>query len=181
MITRRECLGLLLAAPFASARAQTARTARVAWVSVDPQTANFPFLAAFRTGMRSVGRSEGPGLVIDTWWGGGSVAGVRKLMPEILASRPDVIVAAGGGALPPFIEANVPVPVVFTFSGDVVAGKVVQSWARPGVNRTGVSFYSLDIVPKRLAVLKEILPAMRRVAFIGWPPHAGEIQELETA
>ena len=52
-------------------------------------------------------------------------------MPEILASRPDVIVAASGPAVRQLIEAQVVPPIVFVFSADVVLGKIVQSWTRP--------------------------------------------------
>ena len=57
----------------------------------------------------------------------------------------------------------------------------MQSYARPGVNRTGVSFYSLELVPKRMALMKECLPNMKQVAIVGWPPHGGEGMELDAA
>jgi len=183
MTRRTACLTLLAvgAGGLRAPRAVAARPARIAWVSIDPPNPENAFLAAFRTGMRALGYTEGTGLVVETWWGEGAPERLRKLVPEIVASRPDVIVAAGGPAVRPFVEANVGVPVVFTFSGDVVLGKVVQSWARPGVNRTGVSFFALEMIPKRVALLKELLPGLKRVAFVGWPPHAGEALEIEAA
>jgi putative ABC transport system substrate-binding protein len=81
----------------------------------------------------------------------------------------------------PFVDAQVAVPVVFAFSADPVQGKVVNSWARPGVNRTGVSYFSLELVPKRMQLIKEMLPRTRRLAVVGWPPHAGELLELDAA
>jgi putative ABC transport system substrate-binding protein len=81
----------------------------------------------------------------------------------------------------PFVDAQVTVPVVFAFSADPVQGKVVDSWARPGVNRTGVSYFSLELVPKRMQLIKELLPRTRRLAVVGWPPHAGELLELDAA
>jgi putative ABC transport system substrate-binding protein len=183
MDRRTACLTLAALWSLATipARAQTARTRRVAWVSIDRVNPESPFLLAFRSGMRELGWVEGKGFVIDTWWADGSAERLKKLVPDIVASRPDVIVAAGGPAVRPLVDANVPLPVVFTFSGDVVLGKVVQSWARPGVNRTGISFFSLEMVPKRLALMREIIPDMKRVALVGWPPHAGELLELEAA
>jgi len=91
-----------------------------------------------------------------------------------------VIVAAGGAVTRPLIDAGVQVPVVFAFSGDVVIGKVVDSYAHPGNNRTGVSFFSLELVPKRLELMKEVLPGSS-----GWPSWLaaarGEPMELQAA
>ncbi len=183
MDRRTACLTLAALPAFAAipALAQTARSARVAWVSIDHANPESPFLLGFRSGMRTHGWIEGQGLVIDTWWADGSAERLKAVVPDIVASRPDVIVAAGGPAVRPLVDANVSLPIVFTFSADVVLAKVVQSWARPGVNRTGISFFSLELVPKRLELMREILPGMKRVAFVGWPPHAGELLELKAA
>lgn len=183
MDRRTACLTLAALAWVAAipGRAQAARPARVAWVSIDRANPESPFLLGFRSGMRALGWIEGEHFVLDAWWADGSAERLKKLVPDIVASRPDVIVAAGGPSVRPLIDANVPLPVVFTFSADVVLGKVVHSWARPGVNRTGISFFSLELVPKRLELMREVLPGMKRVALVGWPPHAGELLELEAA
>ena len=173
---RLAALSALVAIPV---RAQTTRTARVAWVSIDPANPESPFLLAFRSGLRELGWVEGNNLVIDLWWGGGSAEGLKRLVPDIVAGRPDVIVAVGGPAVRPLIDSNLRLPIVFTYSADVVLGKVVQSWPRPGVNRTGISFFSLELAPKRLELMKEMMPGLKRVAIVGWPPHAGELLELE--
>jgi len=183
MDRRTACLALAALALLATipAGAQNQRIARVAWVSIDRADPESPFLLGFRSGMRGLGWIEGQNVVIDTWWADGSAERLKKLVPDIVASRPDVIVAAGGPAVRPLIDADVPLPVVFTFSADVVLGKLVHDWAQPGVNRTGISFFSLELVPKRLELMKEVLPGMKRVALVGWPPHAGELLELEAA
>lgn len=131
--------------------------------------------------MRDVGWVEGRNVAIDTFWGGGSVDGLKKIVPEILASKPDVVVAAGGPATRAMIDTNMPLPVAFTSSADPVIGKIVNGWARPGVNRTGITFFSLDLIPKRIELMKEVASGMKRVAIVGWPPHAGELLELEAA
>ena len=183
MDLRTACLALAAVSSLAAlpARAQSARTARVAWVSIDRANPDSPFFVSFRSGMQSLGWVEGRNLVIDAWGADGSSERLKKLIPEIIASRPDVIVTAGGPATRPVIDSNVQLPIVFTFSADVVLGKVVDSWARPGVNRTGISFFSLELIPKRLELMKEVMPGMKRVAFVGWPPHAGELLELQAA
>lgn len=183
MDRRTACLSLLAVAPLAAsiARAQPARKARVAWVSMEPPSPESPFLAAFRSGLRALGWSEGQNVDLDTWGADNSRDRLLALIPQIDASRPDVIVAASGLAVRPLIDANLQPPLVFVVSADVVIAKVVQSWSRPGVNRTGISFFSLDLAPKRVQLMKELLPGLRRLAFVGWPPHSGELLELEAA
>ena len=167
--------------PIAGETQQTARVAKVAWTSVDRTNPQSPFLVAFRDAMRGLGWREGHNLVLDAWWGEGSLDGLKKRVPEILAKRPDVIVAAGGPATRAMIDTKVDLPVAFTSSADVVIAKIVDSWARPGGNRTGISFFALELIPKRIELIKQALPGMKRVAIVGWPPHAGELLELEAA
>ena len=163
-----------------AARAQSARAVRVAWTSMSSADPDSPFLQGFRGRMGDLGWVEGRNLAIDTWWADGSAARMRELVPQIVASQPDVIVATGGSTRF-FIDANVQLPVAFSLSADVVVAGIVKSWGRPGVNRTGVSFFSLELVPKRLELMKETLAHMKRVAIVGWPLHAGELLELDAA
>jgi putative ABC transport system substrate-binding protein len=183
MDRRTTCIGLIALSTVAAvpARAQTTRIAHVAWASVDRTQPDSQFLLAFRGAMRELGWVEGRNLLISTWSGGGSLAGLKTLVPEILAKRPDIIVSAGGPATRAMIDMNVQLPVVFTSSADAVIAKIVDSWAKPGGNRTGISFFALDLIPKRLELMRELLPGLKRVAIIGWPPHGGELLELEAA
>ncbi len=183
MDRRTACLTLLAVPMLASmpAGAQPARIARVAWLSMERADPQLPALVSFRNGLRALGWIEGQNVTVELWWADNSRERLLQLIVEIVASRPDVIVANSGLAVRPLIDAGVAPPIVFVYSADVVLGKVVESWARPGVNRTGVSFFSLDLVPKRLQLMRELLPRMSRVAIVGWPPHAGETLELEAA
>ncbi len=178
---RRQFLAAAAALVGAARASAQPRVARVAWIAVEAPNPGSPFLRSFRSAMKNAGWREGADISIDTWWGGGSTEGVRMRIPEIIASRPDVIVAAGGPATRVLIDARVELPVVFTSSADVVVGKIVENWARPGVNRTGISFFALELIPKRLELLREMVPGLKRLAIIGWPPHAGELLELEAA
>jgi putative ABC transport system substrate-binding protein len=153
----------------------------VAWVSIDSPNPGNRGLIVLREALRELGWIDGQNIVVDTWWADGSADKLKALVPQIVASRPDVIVATTGPAVKPFVDAQVALPVVFAFSADPVQGQVVQSWARPGVNRTGVSYFSLELVPKRIQLSKELLPRLKRLAVVGWPPHAGELLELDAA
>ena len=178
-IDRRAACAVLLTAAHFRVGAVTPR--RVAWVSIDSPNPSNQSLRVWREAMRDLGWIEGQNLAIDLWWAEGSADKLKALVPQILAQQPEVIVATTGPAVRPFVDAQVAVPIVFAFSADPVQAKVVQSWARPGVNRTGVSYFSLELVPKRIQLMKQLLPRMRRLAVVGWPPHAGELLELDVA
>lgn len=179
---RRTACGVLLGlgGMTAVAGAQP-RMARVAWVSVDRPNPSSPSYVAFVRGMQELGWVDGRNLTYDLWWGEGSAATLKEAVPRILASRPDVAVAQGGLAAAALVDAKFPLPIVFTFSGDPVVGKMVDSFARPGGLRTGVTFFSLELVPKRFQILRDGLPRLERVAIVSSPLHAGEQQELGVA
>jgi putative ABC transport system substrate-binding protein len=173
-----RALALLPAAAALPAAAQPAPMFRVAWVSSDRAGSNSPSLEAFRAGMRELGYVEGRNFAIDTWWGEGSPERLEKAMGDILRAGPDVIVAQGGQALRPVLKAGVKLPVVFGMSADPVEAKVVASFARPGGNVTGMSFFALDLVGKRMELIKEVLPGIKRIAVVANPEHPGEQKEL---
>ena len=171
--------GACVLVPSMAVRAQVERPCRVAWVSVDQAGAQSPVFAAFRAGMSALGYVEGRNLSIDTWWGDGSADKLATMRDEILRSQPEVIVAQGGVALTPMLHASVGGPLVFSMSGDPVLAHIVASYSQPGGNRTGITLFAADLIGKRLALLKEIVPGMRSVAVIGNPRHPGAPREVE--
>ena len=169
------------AAVMLPARAQPARPFLVAWVTIERAGTPSPSLEAFRGGMRDLGYIEGKDFTITTWWGEGSAAKLEQMAADIVRSQPEVILSQGGLALSPLIKADVKIPIVFAYSGDPVEAKIVQSFARPGGNLTGISYFTLEIVGKRLELLREILPGLKRVAFLANPQHPGEQKEFAAA
>src|SRR5215831_6016390 len=163
------------------ALAQGVQPLHVAWVSVERTGSRSPYLDAFRDGMRELGYVEGKNLVIDTWWGDGTEAKLQQQVDAIVRSTPDVIVAQGGLALHPLMVSDVKIPIVFGISADPVEAKVVESFAHPGGNATGMSFFALDLVGKRMQIMKEALPAIKRIALLANPQHPGEHKELAAA
>ena len=161
--------------------AQPAVPYRVAWVSMDQANSNSPLLAAFRAGMADLGYVEGKNLVLDTWWGAGSSERLEQMAGDIVRAQPDVIVTQGGLALPPMLRAGVKKPIVFSMSADPVEAKLVESYGHPGGNLTGITLFSTDLAGKRMALLMEIVPAVRRFAIVANPNHPGEQKELRAA
>ena len=169
---------LLIATGTAGAQPQPVR---VAWVSTERTGSSSPYLNAFRDGMRELGYVEGKNLVIDKWWGDGSEAKLAQQIDAMVRSQPTVIVAQGGLALHPLLVAGVKAPIVFGVSADPVEAKIAESFAHPGGNATGMSFFALDLVGKRMQIMKEALPAMKRVALLADPQHPGQHKEFAAA
>jgi putative ABC transport system substrate-binding protein len=163
------------------AQAQVTQPLRVSWVSVERTGTKSSYLDAFRDGMRELGYDEGKNLVIDTWWGDGGETKLLQQIDAIVRSHPDVIVAQGGLALHPLMVSGVETPIVFGVSVDPVEAKIAESLGHPGGNATGMSFFALDLVGKRMQIMKEALPSMKRIALLADPQHPGQHKELDAA
>lgn len=182
MVTRREFLRAVPAGAFAVTREGAAQQGqrRIGWISADPAAENSAFFDAFKQGLRDLGYSEGRNIVFEPRWGDGSVARGDELAADLVRSRPDVIVTQGpaAGAVR---KTGAAIPVVFGFSGDPVQAGFVQSLARPGGNLTGISLMALDLVGKRLELLKDVLPHAKRIAVVANPQHPGDQAEQRTS
>lgn len=182
MNRRSACvaIGVLAAAP-GFARAQRARVLRVVCASFDAPDSETPAFANFRRGMRDRGYVEGRTLVLEQFFAHGSATRLVEQLPAIAAMRPDVVVLLSGQLVRPVKEAGFALPVVFSYSGDPVDARIVATLGRPGGNFTGVSLFQAELCAKRIEILREILPATRRIAFIGWPRHAGVDREVRVS
>lgn len=168
--------GPLLGTPFTARAQQSARIARIGWIAGGAGALPTPaYLAALREGLRERGWTEGKNFVIDAEWGERDQA--RRLTAQLLARKVDVLVVQGAMIFGARAEAPT-LPIVFGFSGDPVEAKLVKSFAQPGGNMTGMAMQGVELVGKRLEVLKETLPKLARVAIIANPGHAGERSEL---
>jgi len=178
---RQLVLGLSVSAllPW-QAFAQKSAVVRIGWVSND-RAVGSPFLDAVREGLRDFGYVEGRNLVIDARWGDGSIKRIDQLASDLVRSKPHVIVTHGGPSTYPVRRAGATMPVVFVFSGDPVEGGLVDSFARPGRNFTGISLMSTELIGKRMALLKEVMPSLRRVAVCSNPEHPGAQSELRAS
>jgi putative ABC transport system substrate-binding protein len=159
--------------------AAPSRTARVAWLAGSAGALPTPaYLEAMRAGLRERGWEEGRNLVLDVRWG--DRASAAKLSTELLRLRPEVLVAQGAMVLGARDVAST-VPIVFGFSGDPIEAGLVASLSRPGGRLTGVAMQSLELVGKRLELLKELMPRLARVAILANPAHPGEQLELKAS
>ena len=150
-----------------SALAQpAAKRARVGFIEPGTALANGLFLASFRTGMAARGWVEGRNLtIVDRW-----VENRPELLPDIVASvlaeKVDILVTAGSVVTKGVLAAKVDLPIVFVGVGDPVALGFVQSLSRPSGNLTGLSNIAVDLVSKRLQLLLEMAPTVKRIAML---------------
>jgi putative ABC transport system substrate-binding protein len=168
-------LGSAAMRPF-MARGQQPKLARIGWVTTAPAAAVNPFLEALRAGLASQGYVEGRNLTIADRYADGDVTRVRSLAEE-LARLPVDLIATQGTATRLLLTVSETVPIVYVFSADPVLAGVADSLARPGRNMTGITVMSVELNGKRLELLQEIMPQVRRIAIVASPTHAGE--ELE--
>jgi putative ABC transport system substrate-binding protein len=158
--------GGLLSTPFiAGAQPRSERVWRVGYLS--PAEARNPIDDAFDQSMRGLGYVEGQNIVFDRRYSRGQSEALAPLAAELVALRPDLLVAwSAGGALAAKRAAS-QLPVVFLAAGNPVEMGLVLSMAKPGGNLTGISFTpSLGFSPKGLQLLKETMPGLRRVALL---------------
>jgi putative tryptophan/tyrosine transport system substrate-binding protein len=181
-IRRREfitVLGGVAAWPFAVRAQQGQRLRRLAWLGAGRADEPSPYLESLRAGLGELGWSEGRNLTIGRFWATG-LDNMEAVGRELLASDPEVIVAQEFTVLG-LRSLKVTTPVVFGFSGDPLDVQLVQSWARPGGNFTGMSYLAIELVGKRIELIKEWLPQTRRIAVLARPQHPGESLERKAS
>jgi len=177
-------LGLMLLASTHVAHAQASPAGKAARIGVllfsGPATE--PNLAALVAGLRGLGYEEGRNLRLEYRSAGGHPERFREMALELVALQPDVIVVLGGDMVPTARDATRTIPIVMLTSNDPVEAGVIDSYARPGGNLTGVAFVSSETGAKRLQFLKEAMPTLKRVAVLWNPDHPdGEYRDIESA
>lgn len=178
---RREFITLLggaaVAWPLGAQAQQPATVPRIGWIAIGtPQGSEF--LGAVKQGLRQLGYVEGRSLIVEPRWPTDIGDRVPELVRELLALNVQVIVAQG--AIVPLVRRLIDsTPVVFGYSGDPVEAGLVNSFSRPGGNFTGATYMSYEVNAKRLELLREAFPHVRRVAILSNPLHPGEQGELK--
>src|SRR5215468_1888512 len=130
---------------------------------------------AFREALRGLGYVEGQNIAFDTRTASGRADEIPRLARELVRSDPDVIVSAATLPLQSLKRETSKIPIVAAAIGDAVASGLVASLPRPGGNLTGLSFLNTELSGKRLEVLLEALPGVRRVAMFNDPNTAQNI------
>lgn len=184
---RREFItligGVAAALPYA-ARAQPAKRPTVGFLGPLSQSAQTEWTAAFVQRMREHGWVEGQTVVIEYRWAEGVSKRIAEMAAELVRLKVDVIVTAGTEIVIALKQATSTIPIVFAAAGDPVGAGLVASLARPGGNVTGISNQSADIASKRVGLLREIVPNLRRLAVManaGSPIGTLEMGQVQAA
>jgi putative tryptophan/tyrosine transport system substrate-binding protein len=155
-------LGVLSGLPAAAQQAR--KTYRVGILSGSTLAYDRPSLDAFRRAMAGLGYQEGTNLDIVYRSSGGDLKRLPELAAGLVRAKPDVIVGAANLSIAAAKRATTSIPIVMTGVSDPLGLGFVASLARPGGNITGVANMNGDLNGKRLQLLKELVPGLRRVA-----------------
>jgi putative tryptophan/tyrosine transport system substrate-binding protein len=129
-------------------------------------------VAALRQGLEELGWTDGRNIRVDYRWGGSNAERTRAYAVELVGLSPDLIFAFFNAQLAPLSRETRTIPIVFVGASDPVGAGYVASFARPGGNITGFTLYVPSLVGKWLGILKEIAPAVARVAIMVNPDTA---------
>src|SRR4051795_11380609 len=121
---------------------------------------------ALTQALKNLGWINGRNVQIDIRWGAGNAEEIRRYASELVALKPDVIIASGSPAVASLLQATTTLPIVFVLVPDPVGAGHVDSLAHPGGNATGFTIFEYGIGAKWLELLKEICPPMKRVAVL---------------
>src|SRR5271165_5672285 len=149
------------------------RVVRIGWLTAQRPESLAPYIKAFRAGLADFGYVEGRNLQIEFRYGDDAIERVPGLATELVQLPVDVIVVQGA-AVPVLAKLGLPIPIVYAFSGDPIVAGFADSLAHPRGNLTGLSFMAAELTGKRLELLREIIPDLRRVAIVARPEHPGE-------
>jgi putative tryptophan/tyrosine transport system substrate-binding protein len=182
---RREFITLLggAAAWPIGARAQQAGKLPTVGVLGSDAAVWHPWTAALVERLRQLGWIDGRTIAIEYRWSQGRPERAAEIAAEFVRLKVDIVVTAGPHVAT-LMQATAVIPIVFALAQDPVGGGIVASLARPGGNITGLSTQGTDLAGKRLELLREALPRLRRLAIIGnagYPEAVREMREAQAA
>ena len=174
--------GAVVAWPLA-AHAQQAAMPVIGFLGATTPSAQSQWTAAFVQRLGELGWIEGKTVAIEYRWAEGRNERYAEIAAEFVRLKVAVIVTPGGATFA-VKQATSVIPIVFTVASDPVGGHLVASLARPGGNVTGLSIQATDLAGKRLELLREVLPSLRRLAIManaGYPASVLELHEAQAA
>ena len=183
MTTRRVFLRALvggaIVAPSAARAQAPAKLPRIGFLGTASLDSPEMWLsqAALREGLHERGYVEGQNIAVEYRLADGNVERFPALAAELVQAKVDIILASNTRAAREAQRATRTIPIVVAVMGDPVGDGLVQSLAKPGGNLTGLIFLGPELVPKRLALLKEALPRITRITRVAGLWHPGAFGE----
>lgn len=148
-----------------SAQAESTRPYRIGVLN-EAFSANHPTVEGLKEGLRDLGLVEGPDVAYEIRFTKGDPVSTATAAAELVKAGVDVIFTSNESATLAAKKATQRIPIVFTLVGDPVQTGVVASLGQPGGNVTGISSRAMELAPKRLDVLKMLVPRLNRVWFV---------------
>jgi putative tryptophan/tyrosine transport system substrate-binding protein len=180
-VKRREFITLLGGAaatwPLAALAQQAGKVPTVGYLGGATAISQRAWVDAFREGLRELGWIEGRTVTIEYRWGEGRAERFAEIAAEFVRLNVDVILAGGTEAAVAAKQATSVIPIVFPSAGDPVSSGLVASLARPGGNVTGLSNQGSDLGAKKVGLLREIFPGLRRLAVMANADYSGAVTE----
>ena len=180
MSSRRDFIILLGGAavwPLAARAQQPAKLLTIGFLGTGTSSGWSQWTTAFERRLRELGWMEGRSIAIEYRWADGRSERFPEIATELVGLKVDVIVTAGG-AVPATKQATSVIPIVFAVAADPLGSGFVASLARPGGNVTGLSLQQTDAGGKRLELLHEVVPELRRLAIMGNVGYRGSVLEM---
>jgi putative tryptophan/tyrosine transport system substrate-binding protein len=178
---RREFIALLGGAAAAwplAVRAQQSAMPVIGFLGATTPSAASRWIAAFVQRLQELGWIEGRTIAIETRWAEGRSERYTEIAAAFVRLKVDVIVTHATAPVIAAKQATSLIPIVFAAVGDPVGNKIVASLAQPGGNATGLSLQTVDLAGKRLELLREAVPGLRRLAIIANVDSPGAVTEM---
>jgi putative tryptophan/tyrosine transport system substrate-binding protein len=184
-VKRREFITLLGGAaaawPVAARAQQPGKLPTIGYLGGGGSINQRTWVDAFVQRLRELGWIEGRTVAIEYRWAGGRSERAAEIAAEFDRRNIDVIVTSGTGMVLAAKQATSVIPIVFAAAGDPVGSGLVGSLARPGGNVTGLSVQAADLAGKRLEILREVVPGLRRLAIMGRTGNPTDVTQRDEA
>jgi putative ABC transport system substrate-binding protein len=181
-VRRRAFISLLGGAaaawPLAARAQQPGKLLTIGYLGSATPATQGQWVAAFVQRLRELGWIEGRTIALEYRWAEGRTERGAEILAELVRRKVDVIVTSATPLVAAAKQATSVIPIVFAAAGDPVGTGLVASLARPGGNVTGLSVQTPDLAGKRLELLREVIPGLRRVAMLINVGNAASVLEL---
>lgn len=182
MTARRQLLiafAAAIAVPVSALAQKPNRVWRIGVLMESAPTGYVMALDAFKLGMRELGYVEGRDYVIEPRAALGDMTRLRALVAELVALKVDLIIPTATPSAIAARNATREIPILFATVGNPVASGLTASFRRPGGNVTGLTILGSELVSKRLDLLRQIVPGLRRVGYLHDPDNASTVENFK--
>ena len=149
--------------------AQSSKVPRLGFLGATSARSWASRMESLRTGLRRLGYEQGENILIEDLWAEEQYNRLPELAAELVRRKVDVILTYGTPGTLAAKRATTDIPIVFVYAGDAVGAGLVTNLSRPEANVTGNTYFLPELMSKRLELMKETIPDIKRVAFLVKP------------